>query len=113
MEIELKVDRRLEQALRSEDKAKRVLDAVRLNTAEMQRASARNVPVVTGNLKRSQQIEIDEQQYKGTVRFTADYAEEVEFGTRMISPRRYLGRAYEAQVGPFVEDVKKAIRAKE
>lgn len=111
MKVQLKVDRKLLKALQNDEKKKLIQKAVKLNTSEMQRQSARNVPVVTGNLKRSQQIHFEDDGLKGIVGFTADYAAYVELGTRFRAGQKYLGRAYNQQKDKFLEDIHKIVRA--
>lgn len=111
MKVHLKIDRKLRKALQNDEKKKLIQKTVKLNTSEMQRQSARNVPVITGNLKRSQQIHFGDNGLEGVVSFTADYAAYVEFGTRFKGGRKYLGRAYNQQKDKFLEDIHKIVRA--
>src|SRR5690242_11392321 len=53
------------------------------------------VPVRTGNLKNSGQVEPGDDKYSRYIHFHANYAAYVEFGTRHMRPQPYLTPAVE------------------
>lgn len=84
-----------------------VKNVVKVNTAELQTKSQRRVPVDTGNLKRSIRNDIQDNGMTGKVSATANYAGYIEWGTRFIYPRRYMGNSYFEQRKKFIKDMKR------
>lgn len=67
-----------------------VKEAIKVNTAAMQNEAQWQVPVDTGNLKRSLSIEITDGGYTGRLYTNAEYALHVEYGTRFMGPQPYI-----------------------
>lgn len=73
-------------------------------------------PIITGNLRRSYHISMDDDGMSGTVGNDpgiAHYAIYVEMGTRRMSARPHLVPALEAQVEPFKQNIGKALEVTE
>jgi HK97 gp10 family phage protein len=64
----------------------------------------RTVPVKTGHLKASGNVEADG--LTATIRFDADYAAYVELGTRHMPPRPYLRPAFDRIVPVMMQALK-------
>ncbi len=80
-----------------------ILDKV---AADVLAESQRTVPVVTGNLKNSGQVEPGDDQYSRYIHYQAEYAAYVEFGTRFFSGRFYLTPAVEHHRNDLQKDFK-------
>ena len=85
------------------DAVKRV---VKMNTAYLQCTAQDNVPVDTGHLRDSIEIELKDNGMTGIVEPTAEYAAYVEFGTRKMTANPYLKPAWEAEKKQFKKDMK-------
>ena len=83
---------------------------VKKNGAQLQQKAQRNTPVDTGNLKRSETLELEDGGLTARVQAKANYAPYVEFGTRFMEGRHYMCHAYEAQVPIFKSDMDKLVR---
>lgn len=87
-----------------------VKNVVKINTSELQRKAQRNAPVDTGNLKRSINQTIKDNGFTGNVKSGAEYSPYLEWGTRFIYARRYMGNAYFQQRAQFIKDIKRLMR---
>lgn len=65
-------------------------------------------PVDTGRLRASIHTEVSSDGLSATVEAGVDYAVFLEFGTRYIQPRPFLGPAYEKNRLPFIARLKAA-----
>lgn len=99
----------LDAALARQEKMTAVKEVVKKHTANLMSASQREVPVDTGHLKQSAQIRIGNDGFTGTVSFgggIVNYAAYVEFGTRFMSARKYVGRPFMSEKMKFIQDLK-------
>ena len=91
------------------------------NAAELQRKAQENAPVGTpestgikgyvgGTLKRSIELDIKDAGFTGEVEPKAEYAGYVEYGTRFMEPKPYMGPAYKEQKAKFKQDLKMLMR---
>ena len=83
---------------------------VNSNGAALQESAQRKVPVDTGNLKRSIELEIRDSGLTAEVEPTAEYAAYVEYGTRYMNAQPYMRPSYTAQKEKFKSDLKKLTR---
>ena len=110
-----------------EAKLKRNMDlgavraVVRKNGADLQTKAQKNAPVGTpqstgipgyvgGTLKRSVELDITDGGLTAEVEPTADYAADVEYGTRFMEAQPYLKPAYDEQKKKFVKDLNELVR---
>lgn len=84
-----------------------VKTVVKMNTSELQRNTQRKAPVDTGNLKRSINQSLQDGGFTGKVSTNAEYAPYVEWGTRFMYGRRFLGNSYIQQRKKFINDLKR------
>ena len=61
-----------------------------------------NAPVVKGDLRNSIGLDLVDGGYTAVVGPTVHYGRHVEYGTRHMQPRRYLGRALDTVTPTFV-----------
>ncbi len=87
-----------------------VKTVVKKNGSDMQRKAQRNVPVDTGTLRRSINLEISDGGMTATVEPTAEYAPYVELGTRFMEAQPFLKPAFEEQKKQFEKDLKELVR---
>lgn len=76
---------------------------------EILRESRERVPVLTGTLKNSSNLQIEDMGQKATVYYSAEYAAFVELGTSKMGPRPYLGPAVVAKTGGFRYEMERAV----
>ncbi|WP_318351413.1 HK97-gp10 family putative phage morphogenesis protein [Klebsiella quasipneumoniae] len=75
-------------------------------------ATQQAVPVDTGHLKQSAQIQISRDGFTGSVTYgggLVNYAY-VEFGTRFMDARKYVGVPFMSERMKFIEDLKDLTR---
>lgn len=101
---------RFRKKLKRNATLKDVRDIVQLNVVEMNAKAVRNVPVLTGFLKRSITITFFNSALSGKSQATAEYAAHVEKGTRFMSGRFYMQRAYDSQKRSFKRDLKRLVK---
>ena len=82
-----------------------VVKIVKLNGTELQQKAMRNCPVDTGTLRRSIDLKFTSDGLTAKVEAHTDYAAYVEYGTRFMLARPYLGHAYNAQLPQFYSDL--------
>jgi len=82
-----------------------VIKIVKLNGAELQQKAQHNCPVDTGTLKRSIDLRFTSDGLTAKVEAHTNYAAYVEYGTRYMRARPYLGRAYNEQLPQFLQDL--------
>lgn len=87
-----------------------VKNIVKMNGSELQRGAQRNAPVDTGNLKRNINLHIEDNGFTAKVVSHAEYSGYVEFGTRWIYPRRFVGKAFHKQKRKFNQDMKRIMK---
>ncbi len=95
----------LEGALKKLANMQDVKNAVRLNTSEMQKSAQRKVPVDTGALKRSLNMELTRGGFEGKVGSNMEYAPYVEVGTRYQTAQPYMRPSAFAQTIKFKRDL--------
>ena len=88
MSVRLKGVNELKLALRNKADMGAVKQIVKHNGSGLQARAQRNVPVKTGNLKRSIQLEISDGGLLAKSEATAEYAPYVEWGTRYRTEER-------------------------
>lgn len=71
--------------------------------------SRERVPVLTGTLKNSSNLQIEDMGQKATVYYSAEYAAFVELGTSKMGPRPYLGPAVVANAPDFSAAMRRAV----
>lgn len=76
---------------------------------EILNESRERVPVLTGTLKNSSNLQIEDMGQKATVYYSAEYAAFVELGTSKRGPRPYLGPAVVAKAGGFRYEMERAV----
>ena len=110
MSIKLSGMKELKSALKSKrDISKLVAPVVRQNGAELQQKAQRYAPVDTGNLRRSIQLSIKDNEMTAEVAATAEYSAYVEYGTRFMNAQPYAKPAFNEQKDIFINDLKKAV----
>lgn len=80
----------LDSKLKQLAELKDIQRAVKVNTSELENKAKRKVPVDSGNLKRSIEIDFADGGLTGIVKATAEYSAYVEFGTRFMTSQPYL-----------------------
>lgn len=103
----------LDEALANQQKMTAVKQVVKKHTANLMTASQQAVPVDTGHLKQSAQIQISKDEFTGTVSYgngIVNYAAYVEFGTRFMDARKYVGVPFMSERMKFIEDLKDLTR---
>jgi HK97 gp10 family phage protein len=83
-----------------------------LNGAEIQKKAMDRAPVDTGNLKRSIGLfsPIADKGFTVVVKSEAEYSPYLEWGTRWIYPRRFMGSSYFEQRRKFIRDMKRIMK---
>lgn len=76
---------------------------------EILNESRERVPVLTGTLKNSSNLQIEDMGQKATVYYSAEYAAFVELGTSKRGPRPYLGPAVVAKASDFSAAMRRAV----
>src|SRR5690625_7466146 len=99
--LSIRGTKELQGRLRRNARLTDVKKAVLVNGSELQRKAQRRVPVDTGFLKRSIELTIEDRGFTAKVSATAHYAPYLEWGTRFMYPRKFMGnsRAEERRVG--------------
>ena len=82
-----------------------VQGAVKLNGSEMQQEAKAVVPVDTGDLKRSIQLDITDNGFTAEVQPNMHYRNFVEYGTRYMLPQPYMRPSFAKQEPKFKEDM--------
>lgn len=100
----------LRVALRNKTNLNGARTTVRVNGAQMQQKAQRNAPVDTGNLKRSIGLELSDGGLTAKVTPTAEYAPYLEYGTRFMEARPFIGPAFDEQKEQFKRDMDKLVR---
>lgn len=83
---------------------------VQKNGAQLQQKAQRNTPVDTGNLRRSEMLELEDNGLTARVAAHANYAPYVEYGTRFMDGRHYMKAAFDAQAPIFKSDMDRLAR---
>lgn len=81
--------------------------AIKHHTANMARYAARQVPVKTGYLRRSEQLSLEEAGLAGRVSFLAYYAPYQEYGTRWFYGKFYLKKSFDQASQEFIMDLER------
>ncbi|EOS78950.1 HK97 gp10 family phage protein [Dorea sp. 5-2] len=105
MSVRLKGVNELKLALRNKADMGAVKQIVKHNGSGLQARAQRNVPVKTGNLKRSIQLEISDGGLLAKSEATAEYAPYVEWGTRYMEAQPYMKPAFNEQKEQFRRDM--------
>lgn len=95
----------LERSLKAGQDLNGVKEIVKEDTAYMQREVAKETPVDTGFLKRSENISIEDGGMTGRVTATADYAVYQEYGTRFIYGKFYMKKGSQKAGDKFLKDM--------
>lgn len=104
---------KLDAALADQQKMTEVKNVVKKHTAQLMQASQRSVPVDSGNLKKSSQIRIEDGGMSGVVSYgnaVVNYAAYVEFGTRFMTARKYLGTPFMSEKMKFIADLERLVK---
>lgn len=109
MKIEMKTTglNKLMADLEKATKLEAVQETVKHYTAEVQRQSARNSPVITGFLKRSIILELLDDGLTGHVVAEAEYAPIVELGSRYRKAKPFMRSAHNSVVPQFIAELRK------
>ena len=91
MKIRIEGIDKLNKGLNDLTKLEAAKNIVKQSGAELQQKAMRNAPVDTGTLKRSIKLDLKDGGMTAEVRATAEYAPYVEFGTRFMYPRPFMG----------------------
>lgn len=83
---------------------------VKFHGAEMQQTAQICVPVDTGFLKNSIELEITDGGMTAIVEPYAEYAAYVEYGTRYMAAQPYMRPAYNQESTRFFDDIEKLCR---
>lgn len=86
----------------------RAANVIRSHGGKMQANAMSNAPVDTGHLKNSITLAVNDT--KAEVESTAAYAVYQEYGTRYQPGTPHIRPAFRAEIGPFLDDIKKVIR---
>lgn len=95
----------LQQTVEKASKLEDVKTLIRYHTANMMRYAAQNAPVLTGFLKQSERIAIEDNGLVGKVYFTAEYAPYQEYGTRWIYGKFYLKFGFDMAAKEYLHDM--------
>lgn len=109
MKIEMKTTG-LNELMKDLEKAAKldaVKEIVKHYTAEVQRQSARNAPVITGFLRRSIILELLDEGLTGHVIAEAEYAPDVELGTRTRQAKPFMRSAFKSLEPQFIAELRK------
>lgn len=87
-----------------------VKNAVKMNTANLQKQAMRKAPVDTGNLKRSITIDILDGGHTGKVTATADYSIYQEYGTRFMSAQPFMRPSLSIIEPQFRKDLERLMK---
>lgn len=83
---------------------------MRKSMANIARDARKKAPVITGNLRRSFDIEITNNGEKGVIHNYAEYSGYVELGTRFKHARPFLKPAFEKEIPRFLDDMGRIAR---
>ncbi len=98
----------LDELTKDINEAKKLDDVktlVRYHTSNMMRYAAQNAPVLTGFLKQSERIDVEDGGMAGRVSFMAEYAPYQEYGTRWIYGKFYLKKGFDRASNEFLHDL--------
>ena len=110
MSYEIKGDKDLIKQLMKSADVGDIKKVVKMNGAEMHKSSQRYAPVDTGFMKRSIQIEGEDNGMTARVYPTAEYAPYVEYGTRYMTAQPFIRPSFEKQKDIFISDLKKLLK---
>lgn len=99
----------LDEALANQQKMGAVKKVIKKHTANLMTATQQAVPVDTGHLKQSAQTQISRDGFTGSVTYgggLVNYAAYVEFGTRFIDARKYVGVPFMSERMKFIDDLR-------
>lgn len=99
----------LDEALANQQNMNTVKKVVKKHTANLMTATQQAVPVDTGHLKQSAQIQISRDGFTGSVTYgggLVNYAAYVEFGTRFMDARKYVGVPFMSERMKFIDDLR-------
>lgn len=109
--LEFKGALELSKDLRKKAKQVELVRAiVKQNGSEMQQKAMRTVPVRTGELKRSIELNIEDDGMTARVTAGKDYAPYVEWGTRYMTAQPFMRPAFKAQVPRFKTHLAKVMK---
>lgn len=91
-------------------KLESIKTVIKANGAAMQQRAMQKVPVDTGQLKRSIQLDIRDAGLTAVVEPHTDYAAYVEYGTRYMSAQPYIRPAFNETVKQVKADLEKLAR---
>lgn len=103
----------LDEALAKQQKMTAVKQVVKKHTANLMTATQQAAPVDTGHLKQSGQAQISNDGFTGTVSYgngIVNYAAYVEFGTRFMDARKFVGIPFLSERMKFINDLKNLTR---
>ena len=83
---------------------------VKQDTAFMAKEAAKNTPVDTGYLKRSETPSIKDDGMTGEVTASADYAAYQEYGTRYIYGKFYMKKAQNVAGAQFLKNIERLMK---
>lgn len=87
-----------------------VKQIVRKHGAELQTKAMRNAPVDTGAMKRSISLEIQQGGLSAKIEPKAEYSAYVEYGTRYMEAKPFVGPAFNEQKEEFKRDLDKLVK---
>ncbi|SDB96411.1 HK97-gp10 family putative phage morphogenesis protein [Shouchella lonarensis] len=108
--IELRGMNELRGKLKKNANLNDVKAVVRMNGAEMHRKALKNVPVDTGELKRSTNLYPKDRGFTAHLSAGAHYAPYVEYGTRYQRGKPFIRPAFHEQKGRFISDMKRLMK---
>ena len=95
------------KALKDVASVGKVRNVVTQNTAELLSTAQRTSPVDTGFMRRSHSMNISRDGFEGTVGVGAEYANNVNEGTRYQNAQPWFTTSYNKQEPIFIRDMKK------
>lgn len=100
----------LQHSLKAGQDLNDVKEVVKEDTAYMHREIARETPVDTTFLRRSENISIEDNGLTGRVTATADYASYQEYGTRFIYGKFYMKKGNQKAGEKFLKDMEELMK---
>ena len=100
----------LEEKLKKNAKMSDVKQVVAMNGTEMTYNAQKNAPVDTGFLRRGIVLKRTQGGFSARAVSTADYSGYLEYGTRFMSKKPFLGPAYNKQKAIFKKDLERLFK---
>ena len=110
MSVEIRGVKELQKMLNEAANLKDVQNAIKVNTTEMHQKASRRVPVDTGHLRRSLNVEFKDGGLTGRVYTDVEYGIYQEFGTRFQAGTPFMRPSLYEQRPQFLSDMQRLLK---